>query len=384
LLVAAEVALTAVLLVGAGLMLRTLFALGSVNPGFSGRGVVTLRTQLPPTRYAQPEQQAAFFEQLCERLHAVPGVEAAGAVTVLPLRGGNSTLSFLPEGGGAASGPQLAQARVVAGDYFGAMGIPLLRGHPFSGAARAPRASAGEAIVGERLARSAWPGVDPLGKTVRFGSGTRVTVVGVVGDIKETGLGGETPPMLYMPASHVPLPTLAVVARTSLPTAAALARMREVVAGLDHDLPVFEVLTLEDVVHASVASPRSRALLLGCFAGLALLLAALGIYGVVSYAVSQRTREIGVRMALGARAADVMRLVMGQAMRPVLAGLAFGLGLSIVAGRLVASQLFGVRPVDPLTLIAAPALLVAVALVASGVPARRATGVDPVRALRAE
>jgi predicted permease len=383
-LVGAEVALTVLLLAGAGLALQSLLRLRQVKPGFDGERVLALRTALPTTRYATGESQAAFFERACERLASLPGVEAAGAVTALPLTGAGWTMGVRSPSSPAtpAGTTLLTSVRTVAGDYFGAMGIPILRGEGISASGRAGAAS--EALVDDRFARTMWPNLDPLGRQVVFGDGSTVTIVGVVGSIREERLESDSRMMLYLPTAAAPLPTLAVVLRTSGAPADMAAAAREALWSLDRELPVFEVSPLAQVVSGSVASPRARALLLGLFAALALGLAAVGIYGLASYAAGQRTHEIGVRMALGARPADVLRLMIGQGMRPVAAGLLAGLALALILGRVVATQLYGVSPTDPLTFAAVPAILALVALLANGIPAWRAARVDPVVALRHE
>jgi predicted permease len=256
-----------------------------------------------------------------------------------------------------------------------------VRGEKF---AAAGSGGAYQAMIDQRLARQAFPHEDPIGKRIRFGIGVSATIVGVVGSIKESGLSNEAPPMLYLPVELYPIPTLAVVARVHGAPLAIAPAVRGAVRGLDRDLPVYDVLALGDVISSSVAAPRTRMLVLGLFAVLALLLAAVGIYGVVAYAVTRRTREIGVRMALGASPGQVVGSVMEQGLRPVGLGIAAGLAGAFALGRLIQSQLFGVSPTDPATYAAIVLVLAAVAALACMIPARRAARVDPARALRAE
>lgn len=383
-LVAAEVALTVMLLAGAGLAIRSLGEILAVKPGFETQNVLTLRTSLPSSAYADGARQAAFFERACAALATRPGVKAAGAVLALPLTGMVSTRGFSVEGAAppANAPPLLCNFRVVAGDYFRAMGIPIVRGRRL--APPSAQDTVGEILVDEQLARRIFPGQDPIGRRLVFGEQFVVPIVGVVGSVKEEGLEAESRLGVYASVGAVPVPSMAFAVKTDAITPARVDDVRRTVWSLDRNLPVFDVAPLEQVVSTSVATPRGRALLLGLFAALALVLAAVGIYGVVSYGVAQRTHEIGVRIALGARPEDVMQLVVGQGMRPVFLGLAIGLAGALAGSRLLASQLYGVSPTDPITFIVVPALLAGVALIASAAPAWRAARLDPLTALRQE
>jgi predicted permease len=391
LLVVAETALAVVLLVGAGLLLKSFVRLLEVDPGFRFERRLAFELQLPDSDYGDDARKDAFYRSLLERLDALPGVLSAGAVTGLPLSGTNFLISFDVEGRPPARpGQSVAmQVRIATPEYFETMGIPLRRGRLFSDADRA--AAPQVVLLSEPAVRRFFPGEDPLGKRIDLGwtrghSETRVggEVVGIVGGVKQGGLADPFEPEIYVPHAQVPLGWLSVVLRVDGdPRGLAAAVVREVRA-LDPNLPVAEVKTLDDVVSQAVARPRFYLSLLALFAAIALALAAVGIFGVLSYTVAQRRREIGIRMALGAEPAAVLRSVMTGALLLAAGGLALGLLGALALTRAIRSLLFGVSAADPSTFLAVAATLAAAAALASWLPARSATRVDPASALRAE
>jgi putative ABC transport system permease protein len=382
-LVMAEVALTVMLLVGAGLSIRSLDRVLSVAPGFETRSAVTVRTSLPNDRYPTPERQAAFFQRAVEAITARPGIQAAGAIFALPLTGSGWSESFdipgreqKPEGP-----PTVCSFRPIAGDYFRAMGIPVLRGQGFGPGAH------DEMIVDTDFARKYFPNEDPIGRDVVIDDERHRRIVGVTGSVKDEGLEtSPTKPMVYVPASDVnaSIRSMTFVVRTSQAPEQASADLERTVWNLDRDLPLYDAAPLTEVFSKSAASPRTRALLLGLFAALAVFLAAVGIYGLVSHGVSQRTHEIGLRVALGAPPGHVVGVVIREGMGPVLVGLAVGLAGALALSRLIQSQLYGVRATDPATYAVIAVLISVVALAAMCVPIRRALTLDPVVALRYE
>jgi len=397
LLVVTEVALALVLLIGAGLMIRSFARLQRVDPGFDPQNALTCDLNLPESKYQRP-QAAQFYERLLERVAALPGVSAAGAVEYLPLSGMDSNTGFLIEGRPRpAPGERIfAHNRVVTPDYFRALGMRLRQGRGFTAADndKAPRV----AIINETLQRRYWPGENPIGKraaldfeAMRFypdrapdfdlALGLR-EIVGVVADVKHTGLAGETAPEFYAPLAQRPARNMTLVVRTAADPAGLLGLVRREAHALDKDQPVANASTMSEWLAASVAQPRFNFLLLTVFAAVALALAGLGIYGVVAWTVAQRTQEIGIRMALGARAEDVFRLMVGQGMKPALLGVALGLSGAAALTRLMKTMLFEMSATDPLTFVVVAALLAFVALLACWIPARRATKVDPAVALR--
>lgn len=390
LLVISEVSLTLVLLAGAVLMMKSLVRLLEVNPGFDPHHVLTLRVSLPASRYSTPSRITAFYEEVLKRAAALPGVKAAGGVSELPFSNRVSSGSFRIEGRPFSSGVVLphADAREVTPGFFTALRIPLRQGRTFSDGdtATAPKV----AVVDDVLAQTYWPKQNPIGERVMFplgpnaNGGTWYRVVGIVGNVRNRGFSAPRKGVLYFPEAQRPFLSLSLVIRTgSLPAKIANA-VRAVVAGVDSEQPVYEVKTMDQYVSGSVSDHRLDVFLLGIFALLALTLAAVGIYGVISYDVTQRTREIGIRMALGAHRRDVLRLVLQKGTRLALIGAGIGVGVSVTLMRFMTALLYGVKPADPETLIAASIVLVAVALLACYIPARRATKVDPVVALRHE
>ncbi|MGI8565502.1 MAG: ABC transporter permease, partial [Pyrinomonadaceae bacterium] len=387
-LVVAEVALSLILLIGAGLMTRSFLRLQQVNPGLNAENVLTLRVSLPSAKYDAPEKRHEFFKQMLERTRALPGVESAGAVSYLPLSGGGWGRSLTVEDHPLLSVGQAPSINhcVITPDYFRAMGITLLTGRDFTDADA--RDALKVTIIDERLAREYWPNESPLGKRVRFGppedNEPWHTIVGVAGEVKHESLNLTQRKSVYLPHAQVSIGGMALAVRTRANPESLAAAIRNQVRELDPNQPVTAVRTMNEVVSRSVWQPRLYAILFGVFAAVALLLASVGIYGVMSYAVAQRTHEIGIRMALGAQHGDVLRLVISQGMWLVLVGVGIGVLASLVLTRLMGSLLFGVGATDPVTFAGVTVLLAAAALIACYIPARRATKVDPMVALRYE
>jgi putative ABC transport system permease protein len=387
-LVVVEMALAVVLLVGAGLLIRSFLRLQQVDPGFQPRDVVAMQLSLPDYKYGEPERRDAFYQQLLEQVRAVPGVKAAGAVSVLPLSGQNQSGSFRIEGREVPQGQMSPHGDrwVATSDYFRAMSVPLVRGRYFTD--RDTEDAPGVAIVDESMARKYWPGEDPIGKRITFEGGPENPrwreIVGIVGHVRHRGLEGESRVQYYVPYRQRPVSNMFLVAQaTGDPTQIAGA-VRGAIRALDADLPVYRVTTMERLVADSLAQRRFAMLLLGVFAALALVLAAVGLFGVIAYVVTRRTHEIGVRLALGAQRADVLRLVLGHGMGMALVGVGIGLVAAFALARLISGLLYGVSATDPLTFVGVGLLLVGVAFLASYIPARRATRVDPMIALRYE
>ncbi|MBO0799866.1 MAG: ABC transporter permease, partial [Blastocatellia bacterium] len=384
-LVVAEIALALVLLAGAGLMMKSFWRLQSVNPGFSPEGVLTLRLMLPFTTHPKNRERAVFFRNVLERLRSLPDVAAAGAVSRIPMAPGNNSSTMTGESSVAQQdGPQgETEIRWAAPGYFQTMGISLLRGRDFNDADA--EGTLPVAIVDESFARHFYPNEDAIGKRVKRGgprsTNTWNTIVGVVRSIRNQRLDIASLPQAYFPVFQEAdnMYNLSFAVRTSGSEPAALAQnVRSAVLEVDRNQPVYDVKPLRQIVFDSIALRRLALLLLSVFAVVALALAAAGIYGVMAYAVTQRTQEIGIRMALGARMNDVLKLVIGQGMKLALAGVALGAAASLALTRMMKSLLFGVSATDPLTFTAISLLLALVTLLACWIPARRATRVDPL------
>ncbi len=387
LLVVSEVALALALLVGAGLMLRSFIRLMSVDPGLDPQNVLTVDIRLSRSRYSPP-QQAVFFQQLLERLRTLPGIQAAGAVYPMPLSGMEEGIGFSIEGQPPpAPGEQrTAGPRGVSPDYFKAQGIQLLKGRVFTesdGSDTPP-----VVLINEAMARRYWPNQDPIGRRISFnlrnGQPVWCEIVGVVKSVRHMALDEELRPEIYIPFTQHPLAFMTLVARTDSDPLGFVAAVRSQVQAVDKDQPITNIRTMEEILARSVSQPRFNLMLMAIFAGLALLLAAVGIYGVMSHLVTQRTHEIGVRMALGAQTRDVLRLVIRQGMALMLTGLLVGLITALGLTRLMRNLLFDVSATDPLTFFVIALLLALVALLACYLPARRATKVDPLVALKYE
>ncbi len=381
-LVLGEVALALVLLVGAVLLLRSFDRLQQVDTGFNPEGVLTLRVMLPQTKYPEDPQLVSFYQQLTEQVAAVPGVESSGITNAVPL-GSAPAWSFTIEGQTPdANAVQDAEVFAVSPGYFRTMSVPLRSGRlfePQDGPTAPP-----VALISQTLARRYWPGRDPLGARISVNGTKWFTVVGVVGDVRADAIQNEPYPQLYFPSTQMPRRMMFLTVRTAGEPMSLVGALRREVSALDPDLPVSDVLTMEQRFGRAVATPRVNVLLLGGFAVVALLLAGMGIYGVISQMVAQRTREIGIRMALGARPGDVLRLMIRQGMTPALVGIALGLVAAWVGSSLLASLLYGVSAKDPLSFLIVPVFLAGVAFIAAWLPSRRATRVDPTEALREE
>ncbi len=384
---AAEVALALVMLVGAGLALKSLVRLLGVEAGFDSHNVLTARLALPEAKYSKPSQIDSFYQQALQRIQALPGVVSAAAATELPLEGGSNGVVYIegqPIPKDMWSSP-LVEWCVITPDYFHTLRIPLIEGRDFT--LRDTDKSRLVAIINETMARRFWPKQDAVGK--RFSQGFEknpkwITVAGVVGDIREFGLNQPPIPEAYFPAYVQHRADMALVIRTSTPPLGQISAVRKAIHDLDPQLPAYNPQTLSQIVSKSSQQQSFLALLLALFAALALILAAVGIYGVISYSVSQRTHEIGIRIALGAQKRDVLQLVLGQGLRLALAGVGIGIVAALVLTRLMTSLLYGVKPSDPLTFVVVSGVLIAVALLACYIPARRAAKVDPMVALRYE
>ena len=389
-LIMAEVALALVLLISAGLLIQSFARLGRVQPGLRTERLLTARISLPEVAYPKNENITAFIDQLLSRIRALPGVESASTIVPLPLTGSNMVTSFdieerpLPDGQRAG-----APVRVIATDYFKTMGIPVRQGRVFDEKDRFE--SAPVVIVNERFANKYFPGQNVVGKRIMPGfsaddSGEKMReIVGVVGNVKHLSLRNEDSPEMYLPDTQIPFNIPSLVIRTSVSNPNALTNsVRKELAALDATIPLTSVRVFDEYISRSLARPRFNTLLLSIFAGTALLLTAIGIYGVMAYSVSQRTNEIGIRIALGAGKSSIFRLIVGQAMTLVGISLVVGLAGAFAATRLLNSLLFGVGASDPMTFVAIVLLVSAVAFIAAWLPARRATRVDPIIALRSE
>jgi putative ABC transport system permease protein len=385
-LVVFEVALAVVVLIGGGLTMRSFVRLRAADPGFDPTGLLTFRLPLAGGRNAAPGRRAAFLQQVEERIAALPGVRGVGAVNALPLEGLGVGTTFAVADRPAPPPDQrpMALMRTASPAYFRAMGIPLLTGRAFgaSDTAQAPPV----VIVNRMLANRFWPGENPIGRRLAVDAieGRVAEVVGVVADVKPEGLKGEDWPTVYNPYAQAPASTMAVVVRTGQEPRSLSEAVERQVHGLDAAQQVAEVRTMEDVLAGVLAEPRFNAALSGIFAQIAFVLAAVGIYGVISYDVSQRTHEMGIRAALGAEPAAVLRLILGQGARLAACGIALGMAAAFALTRLMANLLYQVKPTDAWTFAAVPLLLGAVALLASYIPSRRAMALDPMDALRHE
>jgi putative ABC transport system permease protein len=386
-LIVAEVGLSVALLATAGLMMKSFVRLERVAPGFNPDRILTMFVALPQAKYTSDQQKANFYEQLIERAQNLPGVQAAAAANMLPLGNMNQTSTFRIEGRPEPKPGEEPEAnyRSVSDSYFRAMQIPILRGREFS----SQDAAQGQPVVAvnEAFAARFWPGENPLGKRMRD-SGLPAdrpwrVVVAVVGNIRNH-LDQPPPAEMYFPLRQQTESTMALVVRTSSDPRTFEQSVRAQVLTLDRDQPVFRVMTMDDLFAFSVTPQRIGGTLMGAFAGFALLLAAMGLFGVIAYTVSERTHEIGIRMALGAKPREVCRLVVGQGMTLALIGLSLGLLLALGMGRAVAGLLYGVAPDDFATFAWVAAILAVVALAACYIPARRAMRVDPVVALRGD
>ena len=388
-LVVSEIALAFVLLTGAGLLLRSFVKMIEIDPGFDARSTLTMNVELPESRYKTPAQMIAFEQQAIERLQSIPGVKAAGSVFGLPLGDMLIRGDFVVENQPAPPADLTPAKILVGGDYFSALGIPVFSGRVFS--AHDSQTGPRVVVVSKSLARRLWPTQDPIGRRLKLGFSNDpwCTVVGVVGDTKQNDLRDQSAYALYVPYAQAPRPflmqSMSLVIRTdSKDQAGSVLAARHAIAAVDPELPLFDVRSMEGLVFRSLSEPRFNTFLLALFAGLALLLAALGTYGVMACAVAARTREIGLRVALGASRAAVLRQILGRV--AAIAGIGSSLGIlgATLTAHLLGSQLYEVRPIETATYVSVLLLMIASSLLAGYLPARRAARVDPMEALRYE
>jgi putative ABC transport system permease protein len=390
-LVVSEVALAVVLLVSAGLLMRSFQLLRQVDKGFTAENLLTMHMVLPMPKYGKPEARRAFYDEVLRRIEELPGIDSAGVITFLPLSFNGMNFSFSVEGRPTPSDMKLPFAlyRVVSPHYFDAMGVTLQRGRFFD--AHDTAGSQLVTLISRQLAAQYWPNEDPIGKRIKIGPldspNQWLTVVGVVADVRQAELYGDPRMDLYVPYAQERRGFVTprdLVVRTKGDATSVAGAVRQAIWSVDKDQPVSNVRTMDQVFAAAISKERFQALLLGLFAALALVLACVGLYGVISYSVAQRTHEIGVRVALGAQPVDVLRLMIRQGMTLTLVGLIVGIAAGSVATRVLSDMLYGVSTTDPLTFVGVPAFLLLVAFVACYIPARRATRIDPLVALRYE
>jgi putative ABC transport system permease protein len=397
-LVIGEIALALVLLIGAGLLIHSLIRLEATNPGFRPGNLLTANIALSRASYAEPQQMALFYQRLVDRVLTLPGVKSAAAVEYVPLSGIERSSVFLIEGAPALGEERRTHERDISPGYFRTMGIPLVKGREFDGrdSADGPRV----AIINETMARHYWPNENPLGKRTALVSealrfrrdgppemdiklGLR-KIVGVVADVKYSKLEEAPVPEMFLPHAQRPVPDMTLLVRTDTDPTALIGPIKAEVRALDKDQPISGIATMSQLLADSVAQPRFNSLVLAVFAGLALVLSIAGVYGVVSYAASRRTREWGIRIALGAQRSQLLGLALRQGMLLAGIGIALGVAGASALTRLLGNLLYEVRPFDPLTFAIVPVLLALAALTACWLPARRAARVDPIKALRYE
>jgi putative ABC transport system permease protein len=389
LLVIAEVAISLVLLIGAGLLINSFVRLRNIDPGFRTDNLLTMQIVLPDLKYSKQTQRSAFYTELLSRVEALPGVKSASVTNWLPLTMQGDTVGISIEGRPDPAPDEVPDVvtRVISPHYFSTMGIQLLQGREIGEQDRAD--SAPVVVISEKMARSFWPGEDPIGKRIKLGSSDFpspwILIIGMVKDVRQFELNSDPKLQMYLPYEQEKFfqPRHLVVSTTVEPRSLA-ATVRSTVWEVDKDQPISNVSTMEEILSESIAQQRFSMLLLGIFAALALILAGVGIYGVMSYSVEQRTREFGIRLALGAQRGDVLKLAVGQGLKLVLIGVVIGLAAAFVLTRVMSSLLFGVSATDPTTFITISLVLISVAVLASYIPARRATKVDPIVALRYE
>jgi len=382
-LVVSEVTLAVALLVAAGLVVRTVRRLQAEPLGFATENLMTMQVSLPGTKYRQAEQRVNFFNRLLDQLRNVPGVVDAAAAETAPSADADWTMEITVEGDatGINEARTSATAHVATPHYFRTLGVPVLQGREFTDEYRGDQPL--EVVISESFARRYWPNGDALGKRFRAGTNNPVgTVVGIVGDVRNLNPQQEVLPAFYFPYGYIGMPGLVVLIRTTTPPEGLATTLRAQVQQIDRDQPVYNVRTMDEILANATSQQRFQSILLNLFGLLALLLVAVGIYGVVSHVVRQRTREIGVRIALGARTGDILRMVVGQGMWHVLLGLILGLAGSFALTRWLSSSVVGLTPDDPLTFIVVVLLLLAVGLVACYIPARHVLKLDPSTVLR--
>jgi putative ABC transport system permease protein len=382
-LIVAEIAIALVLLVGGGLLLRTFAQLQRVDLGFDPGHVLVGGVLPPPAKYRTAEDRKVFYDQVLERASALPGVRTAALTSIIPLSAGDSDMSFVIEGAPPPTTAGESPAvwyRLVSASYLDAMGIPLKRGRNFIAHEAEP-----VLIINEELARRHWAGQDPIGRRMRFSDdGPWFTIVGIAGDVKQEGARLAARAQTFIPYWHLPEAGITVVLKTAAQPETLAMALRQAVRAVDPDIPVTNIAAMTTLVSDSIEEPRFLAVLVGLFAGLALVLAAIGIYGVLSYAVSQRSSEIGLRLALGAGRRDVFSLIVADGFRLAAIGIAIGIAVSLLVAPALSTLLFNIKPIDPMTFGLVVAIILGVGACASIIPARRATRVDPLTALRAE
>jgi putative ABC transport system permease protein len=387
-LVVAEIALTLILLIGAGLLIKTVIRLNQINTGFNSQNILTMDLGLPFAKYPKREGWVAFYKQVSDRVAALPGVQAAGTTSILPLGDNFDGRGLAIEDFPKPRGEEISVDLYVASPgYLEAMEIQLLKGRLLNAVDNEKNLPV--ALINKTMAESLWRDADPIGKRIKFPGSQRNpqawrTIVGVVEDVTQYGLDKKPPMQIYLPFEQYPSSNNTLVIKAAVEPAALLAAVRQEILAVDHEQAASNIKTMDEWLSSSISLRRFFMLLLAAFAILALLLASLGIYGVMSYAVAQRTHEIGIRMALGARPLDVLRMVLAQGLRTTAIGIACGLAGAFLLTRWLETLVFGVSTTDPLTFVAVPFLLAAVAFAACLLPARRATRTDPVIALRAE
>jgi putative ABC transport system permease protein len=384
-LVVGEVALALVLLSGAGLLMRSFYHLQSMDPGFDPHGVLTFETSLPQAKYPGKEARAMFYQRALERIRTLPGVAAAGAAQIFPLAGDDYILSFVQVGKPPLPPGvhQSAMYYAATPGYLRTLRIPIKRGRDFT--ERDNAAAPAVAIISESMARQFYAKENPLGQRIQMGNRSKAAeIVGIAGDVRDEELESKGRPAVYVPAAQVPFDDMYFGIRTAGDPAALIAGVRSVMRELDAELPLDGVGTVDALVATSLSQRRFAMLLMAIFAGLALVLAMVGIYGVIAYSVTQATQEIGIRMALGARRGDVLGMLFSYAGVLIAAGLTIGVAAALGTGRYLASQLFEVKPTDPATYAAVTGVLLATAVLACAIPALRAMRVDPLVALRNE
>jgi putative ABC transport system permease protein len=394
-LVISEVALSLILLVGAGLMIRSLWLLSTIEPGLDSHNVLTMTVVVPRHKYSRPVEEVAFFDQVLAKVRSLPGVTSAGVIDDLPMNGDGSHQPVAIEGRPvqAMSDQPEVDTRVISPGYLSTMRIPLRRGREFSPSDSAD--SAGVAVISEAMAKRFWPNEDPLGRhvTMTFFPDKSRKIVGIVGDVKLDSLDRPaSSATIYLPLSQLSTSNLGewqsfplqLGVRTASQPTSLVSAVATAIHSIDSDQPLTDVMTMDDLIANSLSQRRFSMLLLAAFAGLALLLAAVGIYSVLSFAVRRRVREIGIRVALGAETKDILRLIINEGMKAAIIGVLIGIGGALVLGRVLASLIYGISATDPATFAAVAALLSLVALLASAIPAYRAAKIEPTRALREE
>jgi putative ABC transport system permease protein len=382
LLVVSQVALSLLLLIGAGLLLRSFVRLLNVDPGFATQNVLTMDISLPTVKYAKPEQQIAFFDEVLRRVSALPGVRSAATSAAVPLSTKRIT-PVLPEGQPEVPLSQrpFLDIEAVSPKWFETMRVPLRSGRGFTEADNARTAKV--VVVNETFSRTFWPNQDPVGKHIIVGRGpTPSEVVGVAADVKNRGLEQETQAQLYLPFPQLPWGDMNLLVRTAVPAQTVIAAVRAQIRGIDADQPITNIQTVEELMDQSRSQPRFTMLLLAAFSATALALAVIGIYGVLSYSVAQRQQEFGIRLALGAERADILRLVVRHGLMLAITGIAAGLTASLLLTRLMASMLYKVGARDLTTFLLTPLVFLIIAMLASYLPAKRAMRVSPVEALK--